>query len=109
MLNLLVGFDYYPRGRVEITLKGKALIYMSPHIGSEYLAEICTAFEITAEPIRTLIIMSKLFEYRNILATLRILKVLNKRRTFNTRKPLLRIEKEDSITNKSIAAIGVCL
>ena len=46
-----VGFDYYPRGRVEITPKGKAVIYMSPHIGNEYIAEICTAFELESEPI----------------------------------------------------------
>lgn len=46
-----VGFDYYPRGRVEITEKEKAIIYMSPHIGSEYVSEICKAFEIDNAPI----------------------------------------------------------
>ncbi|SFW22332.1 hypothetical protein [Ruminococcus flavefaciens] len=46
-----VGFDYYPRGRVEITAKGKAVIYMSPHIGGEYVPEICKAFEIDNTPI----------------------------------------------------------
>lgn len=46
-----VGFDYYPRGRVEITPKGKAVIYMSPHIEDKYIAEICTAFDLITEPI----------------------------------------------------------
>lgn len=39
-------FDYYPRGRVEITPKGRAILYMSPHIGQGYLAEICQKFDI---------------------------------------------------------------
>ena len=39
-------FDYYPRGRVDINNKGNAVIYMSPHIGSEYLGEILRDFEI---------------------------------------------------------------
>ena len=37
-------FDWYPRGRVEITPKGKTVIYMSPQIGAAYLPEICAAF-----------------------------------------------------------------
>lgn len=43
-------FDYYPRGRVEITAKGNAVIYMSPHIGGEYLPEISRVFEIIGTP-----------------------------------------------------------
>lgn len=46
-----VRFDYYPRGRVEITSKGKAVIYMSPHIGNEYVSEICKSFEVDNAPI----------------------------------------------------------
>lgn len=45
-----VGFDYYPRGRVEIKAKEKAVIYMSPHIGVEYVSEVCKAFEIDNTP-----------------------------------------------------------
>ena len=40
-------FDYYPRGRVEINNRGAAVIYMSPHIGSEYLSEILSRFGIS--------------------------------------------------------------
>ena len=39
-------FDYYPRGRVEITTQGKVVIYMSPHIGSKYVPYICNGFGI---------------------------------------------------------------
>lgn len=44
-------FNYYPRGRVEISSKGQSVIYMSPHISKEWMPEICKAFEITNEPI----------------------------------------------------------
>ena len=43
-------FDHYPRGRVEYSAKGKAIIYMNPNIGKEYIAEIRTSFGITTEP-----------------------------------------------------------
>ncbi|MBQ6162963.1 MAG: hypothetical protein IJK23_00675 [Clostridia bacterium] len=43
-------FDHYPRGRVEYNTRGKAIIYMNPNIGKEYVAEIRTAFGITTEP-----------------------------------------------------------
>lgn len=46
-----VGFDYYPRGRVEITRNGKAKIYMSSHIGNKYIARICEAFELDDKPV----------------------------------------------------------
>lgn len=45
-------FDWYPRGRVEISAKGRAVIYMNPNIGADYLPEICAAFSITAPVIR---------------------------------------------------------
>ncbi|MBQ8960029.1 MAG: hypothetical protein IJ071_02290 [Ruminococcus sp.] len=45
-----VGFGYYPRGRVEITPKGRAVVYMSPHIGTEHLPEIMAAFGLAEEP-----------------------------------------------------------
>ena len=45
-------FDYYPRGRVEITPKGKAVIYMSPHITEAYLPEICGVFGLNAPTVK---------------------------------------------------------
>lgn len=44
-------FDYYPRGRVDINAKGKAVIYLSPHVEQKYIAAIKTAFGIETEPI----------------------------------------------------------
>ena len=46
-----VPFDYYPRGRVEITNQDEPVIYMSPHIGAEWLGQIMLAFEIAAVPV----------------------------------------------------------
>ena len=43
-------YDYYPRGRVEITAKGKPLVYMNPNIGDEYLAEIMEKFDMVVTP-----------------------------------------------------------
>ncbi len=42
-------FDYYPRGRTELTNKGKAVIYMSVHIGEKYISVIKAAFEISGD------------------------------------------------------------
>ena len=44
-------FDYYPRGRVELSGKGKAVIFMSTHIGEKYMEDIKTAFELSGEVI----------------------------------------------------------
>lgn len=44
-------FDYYPRGRVDYTGKGKPVIYMSPHVDNSYVLEIVKAFELMNEPI----------------------------------------------------------
>ncbi|MBE6719142.1 MAG: hypothetical protein E7571_00610 [Ruminococcaceae bacterium] len=44
-------FDYYPRGRVDFNSKGKAIIYMNPHIDNKYIKEIKTAFGVISEPI----------------------------------------------------------
>jgi len=46
-----VAFDCYPRGRVEITANGNAVVYASPHIGIEHTAEICRVFELDSEPV----------------------------------------------------------
>lgn len=42
-------FDYYPRGRVEIRKKG-AVVFMSPHIGTEYVPKIMECFDLTEKP-----------------------------------------------------------
>lgn len=44
-------FDYYPRGRVDISNKGKAVIYISVHIGEEFVTEIKSTFEISGDAI----------------------------------------------------------
>lgn len=46
-----VPFDYYPRGRVEITNQNVPVIYMSPHIGTEWVGQIMLAFEIPTVPV----------------------------------------------------------
>ena len=43
-------FDYYPRGRVEFSNKGKPVVFMSPHIGKEYIPIIMERFGITEVP-----------------------------------------------------------
>ena len=44
-------FNYYPRGRVEIASKGKAVVYMSPHIPCSLLPEIQTVFGLREPPV----------------------------------------------------------
>ncbi len=43
-------FDYYPRGRVEMTNKGKTIVYMNRNIGEETLELIMKAFELNGVP-----------------------------------------------------------
>ena len=43
-------YNYYPRGRVEIDPKGRPVIYMSPHIGSDHIPKIMEAFSLQGEP-----------------------------------------------------------
>ncbi len=43
-------FDYYPRGRVEISNKGKPVVYMNPNIGEEYIPKIMECFGLTEMP-----------------------------------------------------------
>lgn len=43
-------YNYYPRGRVEITNKGKPIIYMNPNVDDSYLSEIRTEFGLWEEP-----------------------------------------------------------
>ena len=44
-------FDYYPRGRVEISNKGKPVVYMNPYIGEESIELIMAALELNEEPL----------------------------------------------------------
>lgn len=43
-------YNYYPRGRVEITSKGKPIIYLNPNIDDSYISEIRKDFGIYVEP-----------------------------------------------------------
>ena len=45
-----VPYNYYPRGRVEITRNGKAVIYMNPNISSDMISVIRKEFGIREEP-----------------------------------------------------------
>lgn len=44
-------FDYYPRGRVEFTPKGKPVIYMNPNIEENMISRIKVAFGLREDPI----------------------------------------------------------
>ena len=43
-------FDYYPRGRVEFSTKGKPIIYLNSNIGESYITDIMEKFGITETP-----------------------------------------------------------
>lgn len=45
------GFDYYPRGRVEIDNQGRATIWMNPNVSESLIPELRTQFGITSQPI----------------------------------------------------------
>ena len=44
-------FNYYPRGRVEMKRRGTPIVYMSPHIGMDYLSDIMKRFELEEIPL----------------------------------------------------------
>lgn len=44
-------FDYYPRGRVELSRSGGGVLYMSPHVPESLLPEIRAAFGLGSDPI----------------------------------------------------------
>ncbi len=44
-------YNYYPRGRVEVSNKGKPLVYMSPYIGNEQVQEVLEVLGINEDPI----------------------------------------------------------
>ena len=43
-------FDYYPRGRVEVSNKGKPIVYMNPNIGEEVVPQIMEIFGLRQIP-----------------------------------------------------------
>ena len=44
-------YNYYPRGRVDISNKGKAIIYMNPNISEDWIPAIRSEFGITETPV----------------------------------------------------------
>ena len=43
-------FEYFLRGRVEISNKGKPIVYMNLSIGEEFILEIMKCFDLEEEP-----------------------------------------------------------
>lgn len=44
-------YNYYPRGRVDIDNKGRAIIYLNPNIDNSFISNIKTEFGIVGSPI----------------------------------------------------------
>lgn len=44
-------YNYYPRGRVDISNKGKPIIYMNPNIAEEFIPLIKSEFGLRSEPV----------------------------------------------------------
>ena len=48
-------FDHYPRGRVDVSSRGKTTIYVSPHLNDEgWLREIRDAFGVAGDQCRVI-------------------------------------------------------
>lgn len=45
-----MSYNYYPRGRVDITNKGKPVIYMNPNIDDSIIQQIRSDFGLRTEP-----------------------------------------------------------
>ena len=43
-------YDYYPRGRVQISPQGKPIVYMNPNVDSALLPEIKRQFGLRTDP-----------------------------------------------------------
>lgn len=43
-------YNYYPRGRVDITNKGKPIIYINPNIDESYISQIKYEFGLRVDP-----------------------------------------------------------
>lgn len=50
-VNPEVDYNYYPRGRVEIDNKNRAIIYLNPNISQDILPDIKIQFGILSDPI----------------------------------------------------------
>ena len=44
-------FDYYPRGRIEITRQGVPILYMNPNTPTALLPKIMECFELPTPPV----------------------------------------------------------
>lgn len=44
-------YNYYPRGRVDFTNKGKPVVYMNPNIDDSYISLIKSEFGLRQEPV----------------------------------------------------------
>lgn len=44
-------YNYYPRGRVDFTNKGKPVIYMNPNVDESFISEIKSKFGLRENPI----------------------------------------------------------
>lgn len=44
-------YNYFPRGRVDISNKGKPIIYINPNIDESFIPDIKREFGLRAEPI----------------------------------------------------------
>lgn len=44
-------YNYYPRGRVDISNKGKPIIYMNPNVDSSIIPEIKIEFGLRDDPV----------------------------------------------------------
>lgn len=44
-------YNYYPRGRVDITNKGIPIIYINPNIDEDIIKQVRTEFGLRADPI----------------------------------------------------------
>lgn len=49
-LGCIEPYNYYPRGRVDMSGKGRSVIYMSPNIGEEVIPQIMEAFGLAERP-----------------------------------------------------------
>lgn len=45
-------YNYYPRGRVDITPSGIAVVYINPHITDEVIHEVIKEFGVSSLPVR---------------------------------------------------------
>jgi hypothetical protein len=49
-LSKTLPYNYYPRGRVDFSNKGKPIVYMNSNIDTKYISQIKTEFGLCDEP-----------------------------------------------------------